>query len=339
MNKNILKALILTVASLSLVACGGGGDEKTPTPTTPVTPPTGGGDDDDTGGDTGGDTGTIKDFKVNIVVDVNTVGEGESLSFPVTLTDANADIVTATINKAIPDNTYSVVFTQLTSTTGVIDVTVGELIRDSSTSFKIYFDDTKNVINSTISINLINTSAIAILKKSESAVRNVNALLLMTPETKLINRISELAQIVDNENYTNFSSSFSSTEAAYLEEQTKERLLNIAATLDEANKRYFAQQGSENDFPDTLVSFEQNLSALTSIKVENINHQIEQTGGLVSEIKTGGYEYSEEYDTFSLFIGNEELGSYNDDGTWVFKNEFKLLTSVVIPNIETCEAQ
>ncbi|MBZ2191712.1 hypothetical protein JFJ09_05725 [Pseudoalteromonas arctica] len=337
MNKNILKALILTVASLSLVACGGG-DEKTPTPTptptTPVTPPTGGGDDDDTGGD----TGTIKDFKVNIVVDVNTVGEGESLSFPVTLTDANADIVT-TINKAIPDNTYSVAFTQLTSTTGVIDVTVGELIRDSSTSFTINFDDTTNIINSTISINLINTSAIAILKKSESAVRNVNALLLMTPEKKLINRISELAKIVNNENYTNFSSSFSSTEAAYLEEQTKERLLNIAATLDEANKRYFAQQGSENDFPDTLVSFEQNLSALTSIKVENINHQIEQTGGLVSEIKTGAYEYSEEYDTFSLFIGNEELGSYNDDGTWVFKNEFKLLTSVVIPNIETCEAQ
>jgi len=334
MNKNILKALILTVASLSLVACGGGGDEKTPTPTTPVTPPTGGGDDDDTGGD----TGTIKDFKVNIVVDVNTVGEGELLSFPVTLTDANADITT-TINKATPNDTYSVVFTQLTSTTGVIDVTVDELIRDSSTSFTIYFDDTTKSVNSTISINLINTSAIAILKESESAVRNVNALLLMTPETKLINRISELAKIVDNENYTSFSSSFSFAEEAYLEEQTKERLLNLAETLDEANKRYSSQQGSENDFPDTLISFKQNLSALTSIKIENINHQVEQTKGLISEVKTGGYEYSEEYDTFSLFIGNEELGSYNDNGTWVFKNEFKLLTSVVIPDIETCEAQ
>ena len=218
---------------------------------------------------------------------------------------------------------------------GIITVTATELNTEDSTSFNINFSDTDNNVSKTVDVQLENTSMESVRVEAQAATSTYPTLLLMTPSTKLAQRVKTLAKFQDNENYVGFGVEKPIDNIEF----DKTVVTNIAASIETQIDLYESGQASESNIKETLEAFKVALTSLSSYNIELINHEVSQAKGLIPEIKFDDYKFSSEYNTFSLFLGNENLGSYNGNGNWEFKEEYDFLIAIATPDFETCSAQ
>jgi hypothetical protein len=316
MMKNISKTLLALTVATSLVACGGGGGGggSSTTPTKPITPP----------------TPATPDLVVTISNTLGDINEKDTGTLSISISGAQGAVTTNTeLMGSIEGVTTSESFT---ATGGDIEIYVDELLNDNEMTLTLSVTDGDNRTESvTQKINLVNTSATIEIEKYTQAMAAIDSFSKMEPETLLFERMTQLAQMLNQGVLITDSS---------IEDVIDNKLLMQLQTLtSEASSLvslYNSGSVDEHIFSTRVneaVVLSDELVAPVNAALKTV---ISSTSGFAPEIKFAGVII--ESGTASQFIGNANLGSY-DGSDWVFSSKYSFLTDVVFADKLTCYAE
>lgn len=310
--KNISKTLLALTVATSLVACGGGGGSTTPT--TPITPP----------------TPATPNLVVTISKAVGNINETDTGTLSISISGAQGSVTT---NTELVGNTNDVTISEsFTATGGDIEISVDELLNDNEMTLTLSVTDGDNRTESvTQKINLVNTSATIEIEKYTQAMAAIDIFSKLEPETLLFERMTQLAQMLNQ--------GILITDSSIEDVIDNELLMQLKTLTSEASSLvglYNSGSVDENIFSTRVneaVALSDELVAPVNAALKTV---IGSTSGFAPEIKFAGVIV--ESGTASQFIGNTHLGSY-DGSDWAFSSTYSFLTDIVFADELTCYAE
>jgi hypothetical protein len=316
----LIKSSFISFILLLLTACGGGGGSSSPSSKAPVP----------------------KTLSLSNDNAPSHLLEDETTTFTISLSGIEGKLIPTVTSDSLPTgSTLSAEAngSQVTVTAILEDVAYHEAPVEITVSIK----DERTTADQTVTwkktLLLDNTTGTAAYNKSvamkDAAVEFVN----LTPEFNLLERISMLAELTNNQGKTtSFESLVAELDQIINNEQYKEALDAAIVVLGENEVKYLAGEVADSTLEyintDLMEVIDSYAQGAYNVIIQATNH----TMGVMPAYEYNTPYLSDDGKTFSSFIGNEMLGEFID-GIWVFSDEYKYLEAIVYSELNTCNAE
>lgn len=307
----ILKICFITIATVTLMACGGGGSGSDPAPSKPNAQPT-----------PAPTPSTTLDINVPTSSVQMSENGSETVTFSVNYTGSNSLTYTVSVNGVeelsvtqsgeVLMLTASDVTQIANNATVRVDVTDGSL--SDSTSFNVAITNTSFFSDRDSLLGL----AGGIKTFADNDVTAYNTIVFFTDidvKTGLLSQDSlgdEIQRRGDGVSAANTQLS-----------QDIQSLINSLNDYDSTSS------GSESELDTLLQQVQEAKSAYVS-DISSVYAVVRSTGGVLPEARFTSL--NEDGDSYSLFVGNTTMGTATN-GTWSFSEEYAFLDAVINSNV------
>jgi hypothetical protein len=314
LTPHLKTAIALLFTLVFFTGCGGGGSSK-PSTTSP-TPP----------------TPTIPELFVTLADSELTIAEHNSITFEVSISGAQGSLdVETTLSGDIDAVTVS---NSIDLTGGTVTLNVDELFNEGVISLSISFTDGagRNRVE-TRSFELTNTSAIQSIADYVMAMSALEVYSKLTVESILYERVSQIAELANRD--------FVASTLALIDLLDQDESDKLIALINERDK--VVDDYKNGDVDENIFQTKINEAvAATNILVNPVNtalqEVIEATLGVVPPIEFKGVVIDFEMGFASQFIGNTNLGAY-EDNLWTFSPSYTFLSGIAFADELTCNAE
>lgn len=308
---NSFKSSVLAIASIFFVtACGGGGGSSTAKST----------------------SGTTQQPVYSFELSSDSVDMGESVN--------NSDITISATNGTGATYTFESSDSLLVPTINgsEITLTASDFDRNKEISVKVTGTSNGQVVEQTLTVNVENTSGIEVVEYATRLTDSKDLISDFKDQKDLFGFMMEIAEFsgrIDNETIETFKDDFN----AKVESEiivVEDLLTDLSASVDSYSKGDIADTELE-----TAIELAMELALKSHVNVVSIANEAAAEMNLDKSVSA---EALAKTDTgtevfYSIFIGNDELGEYDND-VWVFTGENEYLNKVLsrsqLP--QTCDA-
>jgi hypothetical protein len=323
----ILKSSILLITLLTLSACGGGGDSSRPS---------------NDSGNSGKNTPLPATLQITSEQIPSSFQELESEELTFNLQGVEGTLEVAVEYDYLPQ--ASSIETLISDSVVTLKVSIAtEEMHNRISNVKVTIEDQRSTTNQSViwegAIPIVNVSGDAEYERLNAVGQAAQAYADLSEERKLVDRLTQLAQLVDAPIHGNQQIELINRIKQVTSNDEYSALLGEAnSMLNKYSQQYLNGEMSETKLSEVTQSFEIAVEEYSHAAHLVIQEAIAATNGEVTQYEYQGTHLTRNNLKFSSFIGNQSLGEYQDN-KWVFNSEYIFLEPIATPELEICNAE